>query len=133
MFASIALRSSRRWLAAAAVAAVIAMGAGPAAYSVATAGRALNGNDVTAGPASASAMGGPGASAAPSRGGAGGSAGAPGGGAMGGPGEPRPDRLPAGAPRLGEVPRGRKRLAGDSPHHRGHGRARRDHRRLQRI
>ena len=42
----------RRGLAIGAVAAVIAVGAGPASYSLATSGRALNGNNVTAGPAS---------------------------------------------------------------------------------
>jgi 4-amino-4-deoxy-L-arabinose transferase-like glycosyltransferase len=41
----------RRALAVGAVAAVIAVGAGPAAYAVATSGRALSGNNVTAGPA----------------------------------------------------------------------------------
>ena len=41
----------RRALAVGAVAAVIAVAAGPAAYAVATSGRALNGNNVTAGPA----------------------------------------------------------------------------------
>ena len=44
----------RRALAIGAVAAVVAVAAGPAAYSVATSGRALNGNNVLAGPASAS-------------------------------------------------------------------------------
>ena len=43
----------RRTLAVAAVAGAFAMAAGPAAYSVATAGHALNGNNVLAGPASA--------------------------------------------------------------------------------
>ena len=42
---------ARRGLAVAAVAGVLAVAAGPAAYSVATAGRALNGNNVSAGPA----------------------------------------------------------------------------------
>ena len=50
----------RRAVAAVAVALAIATAAGPAAYSVATAGRALDGNNVTAGPASASGFGGPG-------------------------------------------------------------------------
>ncbi len=50
----------RRAIAAVAVALAIATAAGPAAYSVATAGRALDGNNVTAGPASASGFGGPG-------------------------------------------------------------------------
>ncbi len=49
----------RRAAAVVAVALAFAVSAGPAAYSVATAGRALNGNDVTAGPASVS-QGGPG-------------------------------------------------------------------------
>jgi 4-amino-4-deoxy-L-arabinose transferase-like glycosyltransferase len=47
----------RRALAVGAVAAVIAVGAGPAAYAVATSGRALSGNNVTAGPAAASTDG----------------------------------------------------------------------------
>src|SRR4051812_4945385 len=47
----------RRALAVGAIAAVIAVGAGPAAYAVATSGRALSGNNVTAGPAGASADG----------------------------------------------------------------------------
>src|SRR6185436_4654409 len=42
------------------VALAIATAAAPAAYSVATAGRALDGNNVMAGPASASGFGGPG-------------------------------------------------------------------------
>jgi 4-amino-4-deoxy-L-arabinose transferase-like glycosyltransferase len=55
----------------AAVATALAVAAGPAAYSLATTGRALNGNNVVAGPASAAqgmgrgAGGAPGASAAP--------------------------------------------------------------------
>jgi 4-amino-4-deoxy-L-arabinose transferase-like glycosyltransferase len=48
----------RRTLAVGAVAAIIAVGAGPAAYAVATSGRALSANNVTAGPASADARGG---------------------------------------------------------------------------
>jgi len=47
-------RPRRGMLAAAAVCAVLALSAGPAAYSVATASHALDGNDVTAGPASVS-------------------------------------------------------------------------------
>jgi 4-amino-4-deoxy-L-arabinose transferase-like glycosyltransferase len=47
-------RFPRRALAVAAVAAAIALAAGPAAYSAANVGRALNGNNVIAGPASAS-------------------------------------------------------------------------------
>jgi 4-amino-4-deoxy-L-arabinose transferase-like glycosyltransferase len=43
----------RRVLAVGAIAAIIAVGAGPAAYAVATSGRALNGNNVLSGPASA--------------------------------------------------------------------------------
>src|SRR3954468_4863787 len=50
----------RRALAIGAIAAAIAVGAGPASYAVATSGRALSGNNVLAGPASASAFGGPG-------------------------------------------------------------------------
>jgi 4-amino-4-deoxy-L-arabinose transferase-like glycosyltransferase len=70
VFASVALRVpgvlGRRGLAIAAVAAVLAVGAAPAAYSVATAGRSLDGNNVSAGPASASAsFGGPGGGARP--------------------------------------------------------------------
>jgi 4-amino-4-deoxy-L-arabinose transferase-like glycosyltransferase len=61
VFGSVAVRLpgalGRRGLAIAAVAAVLAVGAGPAAYSVATAGRALNGNNVSAGPASAASNG----------------------------------------------------------------------------
>jgi 4-amino-4-deoxy-L-arabinose transferase-like glycosyltransferase len=77
VFASIALRMpgvlGRRGLAIAAVAAVLAVGAAPAAYSVATAGRSLNGNNVSAGPASAAtAFGGPGGGARPSGAGTGG-------------------------------------------------------------
>jgi 4-amino-4-deoxy-L-arabinose transferase-like glycosyltransferase len=57
LFGSIALRMpgllGRRALAVAAVAGVIAIGAGPAAYSAANVGHALNGNNVIAGPASA--------------------------------------------------------------------------------
>ena len=49
----------RRMLAVGAIAAVLAVGAGPAAYAVSTSGRALNGNNVSAGPVSAS-TGGPG-------------------------------------------------------------------------
>jgi 4-amino-4-deoxy-L-arabinose transferase-like glycosyltransferase len=64
VFGSVALRLPgilpRGSLAMAAVAAAIALGAGPASYSVATAGRALDGNDVTAGPASAGRGGSPG-------------------------------------------------------------------------
>src|SRR3954469_22656914 len=48
----------RRTLAIGAVAAIIAVGAGPASYAVATSERALSGNNVTAGPASADARGG---------------------------------------------------------------------------
>jgi 4-amino-4-deoxy-L-arabinose transferase-like glycosyltransferase len=44
----------RRAMAIVSIAAILAVGAGPAAYAVATSGRALNGNNVTAGPASAS-------------------------------------------------------------------------------
>jgi 4-amino-4-deoxy-L-arabinose transferase-like glycosyltransferase len=51
---------SRAMLAAAAVAGAIALAAGPAAYSVANLGHKLNGNDVTAGPASAGGGFGPG-------------------------------------------------------------------------
>jgi 4-amino-4-deoxy-L-arabinose transferase-like glycosyltransferase len=55
VFAALALRTGgpRYALAVAAVAGALAIGAGPASYSVASVGRALNGNDVTAGPASA--------------------------------------------------------------------------------
>lgn len=47
----------RRLAATAAIAAVLAVGAGPAAYTFATAGRGLDGNNVTAGPASAQTSG----------------------------------------------------------------------------
>jgi 4-amino-4-deoxy-L-arabinose transferase-like glycosyltransferase len=63
-FGSLALRVPaafpRRMLAVAAVAGTLAVAAGPAAYSVSTASHALNGNDVSAGPASAGMGGGPG-------------------------------------------------------------------------
>ena len=63
VLASVALRMegrlARRMLAVAVVTGAVALAAGPAAYSVASVGQALNGNDVTAGPASASG-GGPG-------------------------------------------------------------------------
>jgi 4-amino-4-deoxy-L-arabinose transferase-like glycosyltransferase len=56
IIASVALRlpssRSRIALAVAAVAATVALGAGPAAYSVATVGRSLDGNNVLAGPSS---------------------------------------------------------------------------------
>jgi 4-amino-4-deoxy-L-arabinose transferase-like glycosyltransferase len=64
--ASVGLRrpgaAMRRLAIAAAVTGVIAVAAGPASYAVASAGRSLNGNNVLAGPASASqgGMGGPG-------------------------------------------------------------------------
>jgi 4-amino-4-deoxy-L-arabinose transferase-like glycosyltransferase len=51
-------RFPRRALAVAAVAGAIALAAGPAAYSAANVGRALNGNNVIAGPASAASQGG---------------------------------------------------------------------------
>jgi 4-amino-4-deoxy-L-arabinose transferase-like glycosyltransferase len=53
----------RRFAAVAAVAAVLAVAAGPAAYTLATAGRGLNGNNVTAGPSTLTA-GGPGSDSA---------------------------------------------------------------------
>ena len=72
----------KRVAAVAAVAGALALTAGPAAYSVTTAGHALNGNNVLAGPASAQAMGGPGGGGgAPS--GARPSGGPPSGGASG--------------------------------------------------
>jgi 4-amino-4-deoxy-L-arabinose transferase-like glycosyltransferase len=49
----------RRAAAVVAIAGAFALTAGPAAYSVTTAGRALNGNNVLAGPASAASTGGP--------------------------------------------------------------------------
>jgi 4-amino-4-deoxy-L-arabinose transferase-like glycosyltransferase len=57
--AGVALRlgAPRRVLAVAAVAAVVAVGAGPLSYSLASVGRALNGNNVLAGPSEASAGG----------------------------------------------------------------------------
>ena len=61
VFGAVALRLPRllprRAAAVGAVALAFALAAGPASYSVATAGRALNGNNVTAGPATASASG----------------------------------------------------------------------------
>jgi 4-amino-4-deoxy-L-arabinose transferase-like glycosyltransferase len=51
-------RLPRRALAVAAVAGALALAGGPAAYSAANVGRSLNGNNVIAGPASASAQGG---------------------------------------------------------------------------
>ena len=51
-------RVPRRLLAVAAVAGAIALAAGPAAYSAANVGRALNGNNVIAGPAAAASQGG---------------------------------------------------------------------------
>ncbi|MDO9409092.1 glycosyltransferase family 39 protein, partial [Patulibacter sp.] len=90
LLGSVALRRSgpamRRVAVAAAVAGAIAIAAGPASYSVASVGRSLNGNNVLAGPASASqgAMGGPGGM----RGGQGGP-----GGRMG---TPPPGAMPQG-------------------------------------
>jgi 4-amino-4-deoxy-L-arabinose transferase-like glycosyltransferase len=56
---TVALKLSlRRLVAIGAVAAAFTLAAGPAAYSVATAQRSLNGNDVSAGPASADGRGG---------------------------------------------------------------------------
>ena len=78
VFGSVALRLPgtlpRGTVAVAAVAAALAVAGGPAAYSVATAGRALDGNNVTAGPASSAGAGGPGGGFALATGG-----GAPGG------------------------------------------------------
>ncbi len=51
---------ARRFAAAAAVAGALALTAGPAAYSVTTAGRSLNGNNVLADPASTGGIGSPG-------------------------------------------------------------------------
>jgi 4-amino-4-deoxy-L-arabinose transferase-like glycosyltransferase len=73
-------RFPRRALAVAAVAGAIALAAGPAAYSAANVGRALNGNNVIAGPASA-AQGGFG------------------GGGMGGGGRPSGGTPPSGGTR----------------------------------
>ena len=70
-------RLARRVAATGAVALAIALAAGPAGYSVATAGRALNGNNVLAGPASAASQGGPGGGGGPMGGGAAGRAGGP--------------------------------------------------------
>ena len=53
----------RRALALGAVAAVVAVGAGPASFAIATSGDALNGNNVIAGPASTARLGGPGGGA----------------------------------------------------------------------
>jgi 4-amino-4-deoxy-L-arabinose transferase-like glycosyltransferase len=74
VFGAVALRVPallpRRAIAIGAVALAFAVAAGPASYSLATAGRALNGNNVSAGPATTSQTGGP----------MGGGGGAPGGG-----------------------------------------------------
>jgi 4-amino-4-deoxy-L-arabinose transferase-like glycosyltransferase len=59
------LGRDRRLLAVGAVAAVVALGAGPASYSIASVGRSLSGNNVIAGPASAGG-GGMGGGARPS-------------------------------------------------------------------
>lgn len=89
--ASVGLRrpgsTMRRLAIVAAVAGILAIAAGPASYSVASAGRTLNGNNVLAGPASAAqgGMGGP-------------------GGGMGGPGGQRGQGGPGG--RLGTPPSG---------------------------
>ena len=92
VFGSVALRLPgtlpRGAVAVAAVAAALAVAGGPAAYSVATAGRSLDGNNVTAGPASAASTGGPGgefrvATSAGGGPGAGGAAGASSGSAAG--------------------------------------------------
>ena len=84
-----------RFAAAAAVAGAIALTAGPAAYSVTTAGRALNGNNVVAGPESAASMGGPGGGGGMSRGGSGG----PPSGSAGSGGSSRAAAAQAAAPR----------------------------------
>jgi 4-amino-4-deoxy-L-arabinose transferase-like glycosyltransferase len=76
IIASVALRlpssRSRIALAVAAVAATVALGAGPAAYSVATVGRSLDGNNVLAGPSSIAQGGFGGGGGGGSRGGSGG-------------------------------------------------------------
>ncbi len=74
----------RRPMAIAAIAAILAVGAGPAAYAVTTSGQALNGNNVLAGPASAASSAGPGGF----RGGASGGPGGAGGQTAGGPAAP---------------------------------------------
>jgi 4-amino-4-deoxy-L-arabinose transferase-like glycosyltransferase len=61
-------RLPRRALAVVAVAAAIALAAGPAAYSAANVGRSLNGNNVIAGPASAATQSVPGGGGRPSGG-----------------------------------------------------------------
>ena len=119
VFAALALRMGgpRYALAVAAVAGALAIGAGPASYSVASVGRALNGNDVTAGPASAGrGMGG----------------GFGGGGDASSSSLERARVLPARQPGVGEVPRGRERVADHRVDHHRHGQAGRDDRRLQR-
>jgi 4-amino-4-deoxy-L-arabinose transferase-like glycosyltransferase len=55
--AAVRLGASRRLLAVGAVATALAVGAGPLSYSLASVGRALNGNNVLAGPSEASAGG----------------------------------------------------------------------------
>jgi 4-amino-4-deoxy-L-arabinose transferase-like glycosyltransferase len=82
-------RGGRRAMVVAAVATAVAVGAGPAAYSAANLGRALNGNNVIAGPASAAqgglmgGMGGVGGGARPAQAPPGATARASGPGAMG--------------------------------------------------
>ncbi len=87
----------RRGVAVAAVAGALAVGLAPAAYSVASVGRALNGNNVLAGPASAArgSMGGPGGMA--------GGPGGPGGGSLPSRGMPGAGTgtPPAGGPPAG--------------------------------
>jgi 4-amino-4-deoxy-L-arabinose transferase-like glycosyltransferase len=106
--ASLRLRApglaGRRALAVAAVAAALALVAGPAAYSIATVGRTLNGNNVLAGPASIGQPGFGGGGGSFARRGGGGFAGADRGfaGARGGlPGAAPPGGL-VGAPSQGQ-------------------------------
>lgn len=110
VLASIGLRrpgtAMRRLAVPAAVAGVLAVAIGPASYAVASADRTLNGNNVLAGPASASqgGMGGPGGGRP---GGGPGGQGGPGGG-MGAPpsGGSAPGAPPATAGATGSAPSG---------------------------
>ncbi|WP_051470923.1 glycosyltransferase family 39 protein [Patulibacter minatonensis] len=104
VLASVGLRrpgtAMRRLAVVAAVTGVLAVAVGPASYAVASAGRSLNGNNVLAGPASASqgGMGGPGGMRGGGQGGPGGRMGTPPSGTQGAP--------PSGAPTGGAAPSG---------------------------
>ena len=97
--------TGRRLIAVAAVAGAVAVAAGPAAYSIASVGRSLSGNNVLAGPASVGSMGGVG-------GGPGGSGGSR---SAGGPPSAgaRPSAPPGGT-RTGGAPTGGGGMGGGS-------------------